>query len=875
MNTPLYKPLKTSGTTFYAFPGAQEDISVLAQNQNYKIDFDKFVLLDLPAQNLVVGTNNNPTYFDFDTFDRASPSSTADYATRLIESLRNYVANQEVVIKDSRINNNEFFYNSNTVATTTERIFWKWCRDLNLVQWEKATPGDEYFDNLTEFVSNVPTDDQYFPEILWRERDNETEWRPTYFYQGVSNQLQIQFDGIPNFREGDIVAFNGISNTGITAFNGLNLVVQSTDFAGGSFSAVFGYTYSGSTQSETTGTAKLVYNKLVKYIGEITAINNVQESNKAYTEIYAHIGDHLGETPDILFRTYADDNYKPNLEWPILPSQIQPEIIGAEQFSSPIVSDPQNYPGDYYGQFDTSDFTYKTSTGDQLRRSGSYYGAFGDTNNLALEPSQLDGVIVDFDPTHYVKMNIIGQETTSFDEFNALPINNEPPKDFKYNAILWYYTATDQNGSTFRNLYGISFLDNPSRNPNPDLINLQIPVVQKLVATAQQDGTSYAYSVNVNYYISNDIIQPQFSADNINSLFSFNLFNEAMKRLAFGSDQLLQTATTNDQLKDEIENIKSLVYTQTDLDTINQKIKNLENLLNLYQTLQIISTDTIQVVNSTNQGQPVIELNSIDGKYSQIDNINTSDLYNTSGAIPRNIGVPDKKDFLVRVVNNDQTLITLPNNDKLTVVIERDLDFKQNLDIIIDAIDSSTQNKKLDIFIKYDDGTPNSIPTETLLIGDIDLPIYYNLTTQEINTAKTWNNFQLNVDLTNQIILTSGNILYVPLQTNIGLIKGDTVLLQNFIVGKTNSSNYSGQYLVDTVATNSNYIWLDISSNPNLVSATSSIPYNIHTSITASELNAIPFVTFNKGYSWSITRVLEDSNSALLDRYIIEGGLRK
>ena len=43
LNQILYKALKPSGTTFYAFPGAQEDIAVLAQNDNYKISFDKFV----------------------------------------------------------------------------------------------------------------------------------------------------------------------------------------------------------------------------------------------------------------------------------------------------------------------------------------------------------------------------------------------------------------------------------------------------------------------------------------------------------------------------------------------------------------------------------------------------------------------------------------------------------------------------------------------------------------------------------------------------------------------------------------------------------------------------------------------------------------
>jgi hypothetical protein len=72
---------------------------------------------------------------------------------------------------------------------------------------------------------------------------------------------------------------------------------------------------------------------LVQYIGEINGVSNVQEANRSYTEVYAHVPDHTGQTPDILFRTMTDVNYKPNLTFPIIPSQYQPEIIGAESLT--------------------------------------------------------------------------------------------------------------------------------------------------------------------------------------------------------------------------------------------------------------------------------------------------------------------------------------------------------------------------------------------------------------------------------------------------------------------------------------------------------------------------------------------------------------
>jgi hypothetical protein len=51
----------------------------------------------------------------------ASPATS--YKDSMIESLRNYVANQEVVIKESRLNNTTYYYDTNALETTTERYF--------------------------------------------------------------------------------------------------------------------------------------------------------------------------------------------------------------------------------------------------------------------------------------------------------------------------------------------------------------------------------------------------------------------------------------------------------------------------------------------------------------------------------------------------------------------------------------------------------------------------------------------------------------------------------------------------------------------------------------------------------------------------------
>lgn len=912
MATPLYKFLKDKATSFYAFPSSAEDISASYQNENFKMFFSNYILLNFPKQSLVNlgATQASPTYWDFDTFERsinATPPST--YSEQLIESLRNYVANQEVVIKESRLNNTEFYYDNTQPSTTTEKVFWKWCKKLGLIDFEPAVPSDEYFDTLSEFQRNNINDDSYFPEYLWKEREI-IQYNTLIYYEtallGYTGKLEVEFGGTTNFKVGDIVKFTNVSNVLVISdiptidSDVLQTEVLATIPAGATQGQriVFDITTTLSAQMEQTGQAELVYHRLVQYIGDVNGINNVQEANKSYTEVYAHIPDHTGRTPDILFRTLSDNNYKPNLVFPIIPSQYQPEIIGAELFNSPIVSTPQNYPGSYFGQFDTQDFTYEVENGDSIRRSGDYYGVSGDINNPIVDGSTIDGTSIDFNTNHYVKMNIFDRTVTNFDQFNALEVNNLPPEDFDFNAILWYYTIVDFSGNSYTNLYGISFLENPENNPKDEEVGIRLPTFPKLVTNGLQDGSSYAFSLNLNFNIINDNPQDAYNPSAINSLFSMNLFNDAMTRLASINESFLNIISDNVDLKNEISNIKQLLYTQTDFDTINAKITYLESLLLLYKTNQIIDSETISVSINNSSTIPTIQLNNRDASYGGISTIGTTDLYSASGIIPMNINLPENKNYLIRILNNDDTQLVLSNNDKLTVVIDRDLDYKQTLDIIVEAEDFSTQNKKLDIYLNFvnDDSGISALsndminnpgfsitdgligtPVETLLIGNIDLPVFYNEVTQQINSAKNWTKFNFDIDFDQSLVLDAGGILKVPFEGNTQIIynsikQGDTLVLENFYVGTSSVFNFSGQYTVDTVVSaSSSYIYLDINSNSELVAygASATLPLMIH-GTGSTILSNKPYFRLNKGIKFRITRINTDNSITIGDRYFIE-----
>ena len=630
-----------------------------------------------------------------------------------------------------------------------------------------------------------------------------------------------------------------------------------------------------SQEFETTGQVELIYDRLVQYIGEVTGISNVQEANRNYTEVYAHIPDHTGQTPDILFRTTYDVNYKPNLAFPILPSQYQPEILGAELFNSPIVNSPKNYPGSYFGLFDTPDFTYETATGDSLRRSGDYYGVSGDINNPIVNGKSIDGIGIDFNTSHYVKMNIFNKVLTNFDQFNALEVNNTPPENFDFNAILWYYTVqkVDITGiiTTKTNLYGISFLDNPDNNPTDEEIGIRFPIFKKMVSNGKHDGTSYAFSLNLNFNILNDNPQQSYNPEAINSLFSMNLFNQAMSRLSATNDSFLNVLSEQGLLRDQIGALRQLLYTQTDISTINQKISNLENLLRLYSTNQIINSDSITA--TTNPGTPAsISLNNIETSYATIYDIKTSNLYSSTGIIPLNISIPQNKNFLLNIVNNDEVNLTMPNNDKLTIILDTDLSYKQSVDILITGSQLASQNKKLDIYINSSTLSTNT--TEALIIGDLDLPVYFNTINSLPNSAYLWSDFNFNIDFNKTIQYTIGNILEIPLSDNQSIINnsikvGDTYRLNNFFVGTSSVFDFSGQYSVNSISGTSSYIYLNADSNPDLVGYFSSLtlPFYIH-GTSSTLLSNNPYFSLNKGKKIKLTRV--KTSGSLSEKYQID-----
>ena len=168
------------------------------------------------------------------------------------------------------------------------------------------------------------------------------------------------------------------------------------------------------------------------------------------------------------------------------------------------------------------------------------------------------------------------------------------------------------------------------------------------------------------------------------------------------------------------------------------------------------------------------------------------------------------------------------------------------------------------------------MPVLTPIVSGINLPVFYNSITQGQNSAALLDDFSFTIDTTQPITLNLGGILSVPLAQNNNLVynsinSGDTLVLNNFIVGTSSQYNFSGQYVVQSVSATNSYINLNVSNNLLLLNygASASLPLTFNSNSNYLLSNQ-PYFILNQGYKVKITRVDNTSSSDLNSRYLIE-----
>jgi len=871
MATPLYKKMKSKGTSFYAFPSAAEDMNLAFSNDHYKLNFTKFVLLNIPEQEIVPNdqtkgklnfdkNENGPKFFNF------QPGGNNDmpvkFDEQLIESLRNYVANYDATMRESRINSNTDFYNINEQITPTEMIFWKWAKKYNLLDLEPALHNIDWNKNMSDFENTNGTTEDFFQNYLWKERD-VNYYNCRIGQAGNKPELTIEMDA--KFKIGDYVILSGYTGSELLEDKYIIIAIDTTTVNKTILtidSLVLPLNYTTSTPYDCY--VYLDYKRLIEYVGEIQAVSKIQTGRRNFTEVTAQIPHHCGKTPTILFDIETNNNYYPDLEMPILPQEQQEEIVGSEYTHSPIRLNPENYPGTYFGYFDTEDKTYICNSGNRLKNNGDYYGVLK-TNNIGLDlednfekledfnSNNIDGLKIDMNRDHYLKMNLPERTLKNFDEFNSAYFD-KAPEDFNFNAILWYYELDDGSGTIINNLYGIEFLNNPSEDDDDcDVNDKLITPYKKIVSNGEQDGISYTFNLNINFNIDNDVLPLSYDPTTVYNQFGFELYQNILESNARLQDNFLSIINNFTKINDEIFDIKSLVYSQTDIDVVKEQINTMSNLLELYSTMQMVDGVGTQIETDFTGSFPTLKINVIDTKYASIENINIKEIIyynNINSGVSYNIPIPTQNQILMNITNNNNEF----NNDA-TILLSKDLQYKQSMDIYIKP-DMSELDNKLDIDINFNDGSGNIM--KKTLVGNLDLPIDI----KSYNSIDPNNSIFTNSHYTNSNAETYGQMIITGITaTTINMmedlfVKDDIIYIDNFFLEKNNIiTDFSGVYKIDN-----NIIGSDFGNNSSIELLFNSDGYT---------LKSKPKINYYKGWKINILRVSESNSSSIQDRYKI------
>lgn len=382
-------------------------------------------------------------------------------------------------------------------------------------------------------------------------------------------------------------------------------------------------------EEDTKTSGSVIYNRVVKYLGEIDMINNVDKAGEAYTEIYINVPTEVGNTPTVLFNSIQDTNYREGLI-----------IRGRSEFiegrnSSTI--HPQNLSINAYYDYDDSllggnSGGYSNSLANWMNEStpainlNSYFTepVFGDSSNIditktpsdygspanfagvAYRRSKLDGISVNFNPSDY-------RQITSNNSINTISQLNgtDLSGNFEFNAVLLYYDLIDSDnpGNIVTNLYGVLFLDNVTPTINGGFIQ-RFPKFKPNKLTGQ-NGNSYGFRINLKIDAQPGTTGVSTIINDYNT-FSMQLFSEATAQLQESvrifqrqQSKITQIETQFNEVRQFISTLPESLNIQSRLTQIEKSLTTASNDVNYNKVIDLISKLSDQVTQLVNGRLPV------------------------------------------------------------------------------------------------------------------------------------------------------------------------------------------------------------------------------------------------------------------------------
>jgi len=526
--TPFIRPLQIQGGTFYTFSSSSEDLAFTFNNTTNKFRFSKFALLNIPDINNSASGEINEIRLN------APDSAFIDYATasgKIItgdgnidfsQSFQSYCLNLESTITGSDE------YNSTLKQNISERIFFKWLKEIGAIRWRQASSSEvssSLNQNTVTIVNDLP----------------------------VTQRRYVEGDATPG-TTGSFGMTGGYYNRVVQYVGNLD-IVNSVKNSTNTYSEVYVYipTKDGSTPTV-----------LFKNVVDANYYPDYQWTNNP--------PDPLDD--EYLFgRSYDETNPSGLTNLAIFDD----DVLGAPSASyinTGVTSG--SVAGNWYSPRDTAN-TYFT---DAVFTNPYNYFITKTFNSVSVNylRSQIDSIGIDFDPNSYKEI-ITNPNISTLEEFNS----TADAEDFEFNAVLIYYDVYDPANlnDVATNLYGVLFLDDVNTDSG-----IYIPRSKKYRPNpvTKLNGNSYGFKINLKF--DTDIDQTGVEqAINDYSPFSLSMFMDSMNVLQDASATLNNSADEFISLSDRVTNLENVTLSSSTSANLDRRITAMEQSLAANQAL--------------------------------------------------------------------------------------------------------------------------------------------------------------------------------------------------------------------------------------------------------------------------------------------------
>lgn len=352
-----------------------------------------------------------------------------------------------------------------------------------------------------------------------------------------------------------------------------------------------------------------IYERVVKYIGNINVINSVKNNNNSYTEVYVHIPTNHGSTKDVLFNAIADNNYKNDMIFKNLPEDpLDNGVIYGRHYND--INPAGLRINAHYDSLSTFDDTtakcwfFDTTTSlwvDSTDANFRWWFPVPDEDTYHLEPdgfnnvtndmfaigndpndntefenikfirNRLDGISLEFNTAVYNKI-ASNPDIHNFGEYNA----SNYAETFSFNTVLIYYDVYNEDNPNdyTTNLFGILFLDNVDTIPGQGGV-IESMTKYKPNTLLQQNGNAYAFKLNIKYDVTAQDPAIEVSINDYNT-YSLHLYLDALTEMRKSNTLLMNHISTYQDVQKQLSDIKSLIYTQTTYDSLKEQVDSLQ-----------------------------------------------------------------------------------------------------------------------------------------------------------------------------------------------------------------------------------------------------------------------------------------------------------